>query len=87
MLIVSKSLFPQLVTACLEALKCVLPVPLVVQAHLACYTSAQVPHSQESGGEWTWFTHCVLDLMGYPPDSKEKVNGCHGGNLVRPNTL
>ena len=83
MLIVT-TLFLHLVTACLEALKCVLPAPLVIQAHLACYASAQVPHSQESGGEWTWFTLCVLDLMGYPPDSKEKVNSCHGGNSGRP---
>lgn len=77
-------LFPQnmltilliyLVTACLEALKCVLPAPLVVQAHLACYALAQAPHCQDDGGEWAWFTRCVLDLMGYPPDDKAKVMG------------
>jgi len=66
-------LFSHLATACLEALKCILPAPLVIQVHLASYASAQVPHSQDSEGEWRWFTHCILDLMGYPPDSKEKV--------------
>ena len=80
-------LFSHLVSTCLEALKCILPAPLVIQTHLACYVSAQVPHSQDSGGEWTWFTHCVLDLMGYTPDSKEKVNTYRGGNSVRSNTL
>ena len=78
---------PHLVTACLEALKCVLPASLVIKAHLACYASVQVPHSQDSRGEWNWFTHCVLDLMGYPPDSREKVNGYHSGSSVKPNTL
>ena len=67
------TLFVYLVTACLEALKCVLPDPLVVQAHIACYTLVQAPHSQDNGGEWTWFTHCVLDLMGFPLDDKAKV--------------
>lgn len=86
MLIVT-TLFKHLVTACLEALKCILPAPLVIQAHLACYASAQVPHYQDSGGEWKWLTRCVLDLMGYPPDSKEKVSGFHGVNSVRSNTL
>ncbi|KAJ7330710.1 Anaphase-promoting complex subunit 1 [Desmophyllum pertusum] len=62
------------VTACLEALKCVLPAPLVVQAHLACYALAQAPHCQDNGGEWAWFTRCVLDLMGYPPDDKAKCD-------------
>ncbi len=58
---------------CLEAFKCVLPAPLVVQAHLACYASAQPPYSQDNGAEWNWFSHCMLDLMGYLPDDKAKV--------------
>lgn len=45
----------------------------MVQVHLACYASAQAPHSQDNGAEWNWFTHCVLDLMGYLPDDKVKV--------------
>ena len=65
--------FMYLVTACLEALKNVLPAPLVVQAHIAWYTLAQAPHSQDNGGEWAWFTHCVLDLMGFPLDDKAMV--------------
>jgi len=65
--------FIYLVSACLEALKNVLPAPLVVQAHIAWYTLAQAPHSQDNGGEWAWFTHCVLDLMGFPLDDKAMV--------------
>ena len=62
-----------LVIACLEALKCVLPAQLVVQAHIACYTLAQGPHSQPNEGDWAWFTRCVLDLMGFPADDRLRV--------------
>ncbi|KAL9954101.1 hypothetical protein ACROYT_G041596 [Oculina patagonica] len=62
------------VMVCLEAFKCVLPAPLVVQAHLACYASAQPPYSQDNGAEWNWFSHCMLDLMGYLPDDKAKCD-------------
>ena len=83
-------LFPYIVTACLEALKCVLPATLAIKAHLACYASGQIPHSQDSRGDWKWFTDCVLDLMGYPPDSREKVSGYHNGisnTLVQASTF
>ncbi|XP_027050305.1 anaphase-promoting complex subunit 1-like [Pocillopora damicornis] len=60
------------VTACLEALKYILPGLLVIQAQLACYAVAQVPHLQDSEQEWKWFTKCVLELMGFQTEDKFK---------------
>ena len=65
------------VTACLEALKYILPGALVIQAQLACYAVAQVPHLQDSEQEWKWFTKCVLELMGFQTEDKFKVINCH----------
>lgn len=60
------------VTACLKALKYILPGLLVIQAQLACYAVAQVPHLQDSEQEWKWFTKCVLELMGFQTEDKFK---------------
>lgn len=71
------------VTACLEALKYILSVPLVIQTHLACYAMAQAPHLQDSGEEWEWFTKCVLELVGFQTEDKLKVTTLLWWHLVK----
>ncbi|XP_068728740.1 anaphase-promoting complex subunit 1-like [Montipora capricornis] len=65
------------VTACLEALKCILPAPLVVNIYLLLYTFAQGPQSKENEGEWMLFVHRILDLLGlHVEDTTESDSPC-----------
>lgn len=65
------------VTTCLEALKCILPAPLVVNVYLLLYTFAQGPQSKENEGEWMSFVHLILNLLGlHVEDTTESDSPC-----------
>ncbi|XP_044177050.1 anaphase-promoting complex subunit 1-like isoform X2 [Acropora millepora] len=52
------------VTACLEALKCVLPASLVVEVHVSLYSLTRGQQTGQNEGEWALFSRRILEMMG-----------------------